>query len=468
MGLFTLVMSVYSFSVTLASSGVHLAAVRLTARAWAQKDDPAAPSPRAIVRGCICYSLLFGVSTAIALLLSSSWIGTTLLSDVRTVPSLRALALSLPAISLSSVLAGYFTGMRRVYKNAIVSVLEQLVKITLTAALLLLFVPAGIEYACLAVVGGSAIAEGASLFSSVLLYLIERREKEPNRQKNALSPAFRAVFGTAFPMAVSACARQGLVTAEHFAIPWGLKRSGESSTEALASYGVLHGMVYPLIFFPSAVLGAFSSLLVPEFAECRERGDFARIRRMAEQVLRVSLCFSIGVAGIFISFSFEIGEGIYPATGAAAHIAQIAPLIPVMYLDSSVDAMLKGLGEQLHCMKINLLDASLCLILVVLLLPRLGIRGYYIVQYICELLNATLSINRLLAVTELRPRVIRLVGLPLIGVILATSAVRLLAGIPGIPLIGAGGSAGARILCAISLYICFAVLLLHKKDRISA
>jgi hypothetical protein len=37
-----------------------------------------------------------------------------LLGDMRTLRSLRVLALSLPFISLSSALSGYFTGIRKV------------------------------------------------------------------------------------------------------------------------------------------------------------------------------------------------------------------------------------------------------------------------------------------------------------------------------------------------------------------
>ena len=452
MGLFTLVMSVYGLSVTFAASGVNLAAVRLTAAAMA--DTAPSHRVRNVMRGCILYSLLFGTSAGIMLFAASDFVGLRLLCDSRTIPSLRALAVSLPAISLSSALAGYFTGVRRIYKNVVVSVTEQLIKLTLTTLLLLLFTPAGIEYACLAVVGGSAIAEGFSLLTAALLYLTERRGGQ-NRARIPIIGSFRDVFLCAFPVAVGSYARQGLLTAEHLAIPWGLRKSGITGEAALASYGVLHGMVYPIIFFPSAILGAFSSLLVPEFAECAERGDKARIRRMAEKVMRTSLMFSVGTAGIFIAFSYEIGQGIYPGTDAAAHLAAIAPLIPVMYLDSSVDAMLKGLGEQMHSMKINITDSLLCLVLVLLLLPKWGLTGYFAVQYICELLNATLSISRLLSVTGMRTQVMKWVILPLCGIIFSTASVRWLSGIPSVPLIGFGGCASARIAAAILLYTGF-------------
>lgn len=446
MGLLTLVMSVYGLTVTVASSGVHLAAVRLTAESLAKGENC-----RAVVRGCLLYSLLFGVFAGTSLFALSAPVGCYLLGDARTVPSLRVLAMSLPAISLSNALAGYFTGVRQIYKNVLISMAEQFVKITLTASLLLLIAPAGIEYACLAVVGGSAIAEGASLVSSFVFYISDKYRRTPKGGDG--KAAFRKVFSAAFPVAVGSYARQGLVTAEHLAIPWGLRQSGASSAAALASYGVLHGMVFPLVLFPSAVLGAFSGLLVPEFAQAQEKRDSARICAMAEKVLRTSLLFSLGVAGIFLSFAHEIGGAMYPGTDAGAQLALIAPLIPVMYLDSSVDAMLKGLGEQVHCMKINIADSAVSLALILLLLPRFGLMGYIAVLYVCELMNAALSISRLLSVTGLTVSIRRWIAKPILSVILATAAVRLLAAYGGIPLIGAGGSASARIAVVAVLYL---------------
>ena len=139
MGLFTLVMSVYSFAVTLALSCVNLGAVRLTSERAASlgEADADAASWRRVMRGVIravcLYSLLFGLSSGILLYLTSGIIAEKLLGDLRTLSSLRVLALSLPAISLSSALSGYFTGLRKVKKNAAASISEQFVKIAVTS-----------------------------------------------------------------------------------------------------------------------------------------------------------------------------------------------------------------------------------------------------------------------------------------------------------------------------------------------
>ena len=84
-----------------------------------------------------------------------------------------------------------------------------------------------------------------------------------------------------------------------------------------------------------------------------------------------------------------------------------------MYLDSAVDAMLKGLGAQLDSMRINVIDAATSFVLVLILVPRFGIGGSIAVIYICEMLNDTLSIVRLLQITKARLRLTRIVLIPL-------------------------------------------------------
>ena len=77
-------------------------------------------------------------------------------------------------------------------------------------------------------------------------------------------PVFGEICDIAIPVALGAYIRQGLVMLEHAAVPWGLRRFGKSSSDALSSYGILHSMALPVVMFPYAVIGAFTSLIVPE------------------------------------------------------------------------------------------------------------------------------------------------------------------------------------------------------------
>ena len=82
----------------------------------------------------------------------------------------------------------------------------------------------------------------------------------------------------------------------------------------------------------------------------------------------------------------------------------LAPVIPLMYLDSVVDGMLKGLNEQLSYLSYNIIDSVMRVGLILFLLPLMGLNGLIVVIFASEILNSTLSIARLMKVTQLKMR----------------------------------------------------------------
>jgi stage V sporulation protein B len=276
----------------------------------------------------------------------------------------------------------------------------------------------------------NAIAELSACAVLLVLFVFDkhkhfaRTQKFPNR--TTASTTARQLLSVTLPVAVAAYARSGLITLEHMLIPIGLKRSGLNHGASLASYGTLHSMALPVVLFPCALLSSFAGLLVPEMTEAHVRGDQRHIQYMMEKVFLLTLLFSIGTAGIVLCFSRELGLLLYGSEQAALYIRVLAPLIPVMYMDSATDAMLKGLGQQVYSMNVNIVDASLSVLLVWLLLPSLGIWGYVITIYFTELLNAALSVARLLMIANLRPQIGKWVIRPLGAIVGATCLTRLI------------------------------------------
>ena len=249
--------------------------------------------------------------------------------------------------------------------------------------------------------------------------------------------------------------RSGLLTLEHMLIPIGLRRSGASSENAIAEYGVLHGMAFPVVFYPQFLLQSISGLLVPEVAEEAARGNEKRIENIAHKILHITLIFSVGTAGLMICFSEMLGNSLYQNKEAGIFIKAVAPLIPVMYLDSAVDGLLKGLGEQLYSMRVNILDSTMSVIMVWLLLPHFGVWGYVLTVYVCEVVNGVLSLCRLLSVTKPRISVIRSLLVPLLCTILSCSAVTYLLK----PALSSFGNTFEMIVCIILSAVIYLFLL---------
>jgi len=89
----------------------------------------------------------------------------------------------------------------------------------------------------------------------------------------------------------------------------------------------------------------------------------------------------------------------------------------LMYLDTVTDSLLKGMGEQVYTMKVNIADASISLILVKLLVPEFGINGYIAVLYIAELINFSFSAARLIKRCNFKFKIFKWYAMPVISLV---------------------------------------------------
>ena len=457
-GLFGLIMSVYMLATTVASSGASLAATRLVTEELSLGCERGIKKSMGV---CLGYTLFFGLLSGCLLFFFAKPLGIICLGDERTVRSLRLLAISMPCIALSSAMSGYFTAVRRIAKSALSQIFELGVKICVTVFALKLYINRGIEYACMSVVGGGSIAEIASFTIMYVLYRYDagRYFNQREKEKNYL---FR-MLQISVPVAVSAYLRSGLVTLEHLLIPRGLKKFGASASASLAQYGVVHGMVMPILLFPSAILSAFAGLLVPEMTEFQKQSRTRDINRVASRAFRLTLIFGIGAAGIFFLFAEELGMTIYKSGDAALFIRFLAPLVMVMYTDSVTDAMLKGLNQQVYSMRYNIIDSAVSVVLIYTILPRFGVNGYVAIIFVTELLNAFLSINRLIKVTDFRISVLRHILLPVVFILGSGYGVRLFLTVVFGNIPQTAGTLTFAIFAALSLYLLLSFCFLKSK-----
>ena len=387
MGLFGLISTVYSFAVTFATSGISLTVTKLTSQAIGEGREGELSR---ILRAALFYVLLFSTVASAALFLGAPYFAAAILKDSRAAPSLRVLAFSLIPLAVSSALSGYFVGVRRISKNAIISILGQGARILITVLLLSRASGVSAEHGAYIISLVMTITELIVLVLSVIQYLTERHTRDMSREKH-----LPAVCHMALPLALSAYIRSAFLTLEHALIPQKLRERGNSHEESLAAYGTLHGMALPLLLYPMSPLSSFAGLLVPEFSESLAKGEKERLTRIASEALNTTLKYSVVVLALIALFSEELGYAVYGSYEAGAYIAFLAPVIPLMYLDHVTDSILKGIGEQVYSMWVNITDSFLSVILVVILIPRMGIIGYALVILIMEMYNFLLSIIRL-------------------------------------------------------------------------
>ncbi|MBO7208410.1 MAG: oligosaccharide flippase family protein [Clostridia bacterium] len=380
-GLFHLILSLYTMAVTFSASGISLTVTRLVSEHLAVHKDT---SVSFILKRCFIYSAFFGIIAFLVLFFKCEFLGLKVLNDERTVMPLKILSFSLPFVAFSSVLNGYFTAVRKVSKSALSQLFALIIKIFVTVYLLntksinVLF-------------AGIVTSEMCEFLILCVLYLFEKK-KFSVVKKNKVTEKMLKI---ALPVAFSTYLRTGLNSFKQIIIPKGLVKSGQLYKKALSDYGVINGMVFPIITFPMNILYSCSNMLVPELSECLARGNTLQIRRIVKKALKTTVLFSVPVFIFCLVFHESIASLIYKNNDAGKFLLILCPIILTMYIDAVADGVLKGLNQQLYSMKYNILDSALSVILLLFLLPRYGLYGYIAVIYASEIFNTTLSLMRL-------------------------------------------------------------------------
>ena len=386
-GVFSLVMSVYMFFITLATSGLSLACTYLVSNEFAKGNFLEGLKA---VRSCILFAIFLGIGSSIILILLSPIISTIWLNNkVSSIP-FYLITIGLPAISISSVINGYFSAVRKAYKSAISQVLELLVKIIISIILLQYFSLNSVEIVCICLILADVISEVFSCTFLFVLYKIDRSFFNKRTKVTGISYK-RKILSITLPVSITSYIRSGLSTLKEFIVPNRLVLFGLPYSLALSEYGRITGMALPVIMFPTVFIGSFSSLLIPEFSSLMAKGYKKRIMNVSHKIFMIATCFSIFVSVICFTFANNLSLAIFQNLECAKYIRMLSPLILLMYLDNIIDNMLKGLNRQFKVMLCNIADLVITISLLYILLPKLGITGFIISMYVSEIFNFTVS-----------------------------------------------------------------------------
>lgn len=386
-GVFSLVMSVYMFFITLATSGLSLACTYLVSNEFAKGNFLEGLKA---VRSCILFAIFLGIGSSIILILLSPIISTIWLNNkVSSIP-FYLITIGLPAISISSVINGYFSAVRKAYKSAISQVLELGIKIIISIILLQYFSLNSVEIVCICLILADVISEVFSCTFLFVLYKIDRSFFNKRTKVTGISYK-RKILSITLPVSITSYIRSGLSTLKEFIVPNRLVLFGFPYSLALSEYGRITGMALPVIMFPTVFIGSFSSLLIPEFSSLMAKGYKKRIMNVSHKIFMIATCFSIFVSVICFTFANNLSLAIFQNLECAKYIRMLSPLILLMYLDNIIDNMLKGLNRQFKVMLCNIADLVITISLLYILLPKLGITGFIISMYVSEIFNFTVS-----------------------------------------------------------------------------
>ena len=387
-GLLQLVMSVGALAMTAGMAGIRTTTMYLTAEELGRKRPE---NVTWILSGCFVYSIVCSGVICLALHIFAPFLAEKWVGDVQTIGAIRLYASFIPIYCLCGVMTGYFTAANRIGTLAVVEIGEQAIYMVVTFTILTLWAGNSSQKACESIVFGSGISSAATLLTLIILRVRE------NAKTGKPIPVRSRLLQAAVPLGLADNLKAGISTTENLMVPKRLALY-PNAENPLAAFGMVCGMVFPILMFPAAILFALAELLIPELARCAAAGSTVRTQYLAKRSLRVCMIYGFTFCALEFLVADELCIKLYNNPQAGTQLRLYALLIPILYCDAITDAMIKGLGQQKICVRYNILTSTMDVVFLFFLLPKYGMMGYFFSFLVTHLLNFGLSLQRLLKI----------------------------------------------------------------------
>ena len=278
-GVFQLIMTIYSFALVLVCGGTTLALTKLISTARAKGEDWK-------ISVYFRRSLVIGISVGVALgaLFALVWKNLSTFQGIEPNRSYWLFLLLLPLGSVIASIRGFFQGNENMVPTSVSQIVEQAVKFVFGLLFAYFLVQKGVNYGVFGAFLGVTLGELIA-FLVVLIWFFVVKKKTAKEQDT--SEAKREFDKTNFLLLLSAAILPLVNAFDSMMIVPRLVGSGLSSSEATQLFGLQSGVVGTVLNFPLTISIAVTTAILPNFSYLISKGKMKK--NLIEKGLKILL-----------------------------------------------------------------------------------------------------------------------------------------------------------------------------------
>lgn len=391
LGLYGLIMPVYSLLLCLTTDGLVTATSRTCAVYSSKKDY------RNLIRTVkviICFMGLWSICVALLVFVNASNISTFLIKDSRATEAMKIICPALVFIPMSAIFKGFFYGFEKFTIPAGIDILEKCIRVTILLATLYLLSVRNVKGAVTTAYFALAVGEAISLIMLFTAYKLFSRNLVPIKAKikNPLQ-LLVDILVISCPLCINGFLTSILSTASTLILPRRLISTGMSYDNALELIGKFIGMSFTTVNLPFIIVGSMMTVLIPDMSLSLSKKDLWSTEKRISQVLRISYLVGLGTLIVSLCIPRELGILFYGRNDLGNMIKAAGICNFISYASAASFGILNGLGKQNVNLKNSIIVSVEGLILVFILtgIPAVNIYGYGISMAITSITGLILN-----------------------------------------------------------------------------
>lgn len=366
LGLYQICMSVFMLFACICSSGLPVTLSRITA-----ESETVGNNKRQF--GAVSTCLLAGVLitlTIISVILIFPQILDFIFADERCRKIFIIMLPMLLTTCIYAILRGWFWGKKYFGIFSITELVDEILKILFAVILLegaILAIQKEYAYA-IAMLAGDLIV----IVVIIVMYFVKKGKiSKPTQAKEIAKSAtpltVTRIFGSLMSTFISLILPALLVS-----------KFNLTQSEATAEFGRASGMVMPLIFTPTSIIGSLGVVLIPEIASVNAGKGVKSLSSSLSNAIIFACLIACYFFTIFSGAGTQLGTVLYDDTASGDYLSFAAIIMIPMCINNLIVSMLNSMGKETNTFWSHITSCVILIIIVLTTPSILGVKTYFV------------------------------------------------------------------------------------------
>lgn len=334
-GLYMMIMPTYTLFITIATLSLPIAISKLVSEDKRNNKN--------IVLGIIPVALIFNLVLILMIIFTSNVISESLLHNKNLYVPIMATSITLPFITISNIIRGYFFGKEKMVPHVISNLFEQLVRL----GLIIMITPKLLDYGLITAITGIILFNIVSeiLSTIILIFFLPKNTKIRKRDIKPNPHNIKDIFSISVPTTAGRIINSVGGFLEPVIITFVMLSIGYNTKYITYEYGLISGFVFPMVMMPQFLSGAISQALLPTISKYEVSGNYFMIRKKLKQAIIFSFIIGLFFTILFMIFPNESLHLIFNNTKGSAYLIFAAPIFLITYVQGPIISTLQAMNK---------------------------------------------------------------------------------------------------------------------------
>ncbi|MDN4607115.1 putative polysaccharide biosynthesis protein [Sporosarcina highlanderae] len=342
-GIYMTAYPAFIFFLSLVQLGVPIAVAKVIAELKVKGETAKLP---AVMKTATVITIITGIIFIPLSILFIPYLSETLLGNAASSTTLYVGIAIIPIAAVCGLIRGYFQGIVRIEETAWSQIIEQIFRIVLITWMLPMFLtPDNNAMNAAYAMGITLLAEGLSACYLWFKYhQHKKRERNPIVQKREKYP-MGPILSIALPSSGSRLFGTFTWFLEPIIFLRALSLAGVGAVAATSLYGIISGVLIPLLLFPSFIPYALSVVLVPAVSGAAASSNKKKLQERIQLALRLSALTGAFAAAVFYVHGQELAEKLFKISEGGSYMSLLAPVFFFYYIQGPLYSILQATGD---------------------------------------------------------------------------------------------------------------------------